>query len=620
MRRKLIKQEAFEQIARSSVTAAERELVEAEDVLARALGKDHLSLHSFTDSVVMYETLDDTYVHAGYRVGDRDVQFTNIEELVIDHESHVSRRKSVISEMIDAIIKDENETATRLFNEYMSLYSFNEAKKTVVREKGGKFTSKDVDDKEKPKGKLPKKLSPFVKDKAKKSRDKKNEFKDSAKGRNLEEKGDGFKKMLRAAGKKVEESYQVAVNVLEYVTQRRFGPVLAESSMQQDDRGNVVNLRVPTSRMRNESRLVASNWRTLNSQVHQLREGAKSLSSDENFARAMSDLRRENAKSDVHGMQTVLENVVRAFPQVLYVTQGELSTMVGEALEFAGARNYDDKVCDFLAEAVLSSAMGAFQERVNQIMHLASAGKPADGVDAYDHFQTVAENFYAQVDQKFEIERKVFEDLYESLKQWYDVAQRRDDTNLRRATASYLNELADVLNNKVRADLDLAEEAAEFLADVVETNLSGSEWKVSNSYHSSLSGDHPDMEEKARKGYTPSEDAEGDYGDPAPQIGSDDMNYKGGKYAKEGRSKGLGNEAGADIYPKIKNPNVLKPFGDYTMKGEKGVDKEATGQHGATWKSVDTYPSLQNPNVPKAENPYTYKMNHGKDRDLVVDK
>ena len=84
------------------------------------------------------------------------------------------------------------------------------------------------------------------------------------------------------------------------------------------------------------------------------------------------------------------------------------------------------------------------------------------------------------------------------------------------------------------------------------------------------------------------------------------------------RNRSYGNEAGPDVFPALQNPYVPKPYGTYTMKGEKGVDKanDATGQ----WGSGDTWPDLQNPYVPKAETPQSYKMNHGKEADLVVDK
>lgn len=621
MRRKLIKQEAIEQIANSSVTTAERELVEAENVLAQALGKAHLSLHCFNESTVLYETLDDTFVHSGYEVKGDHISFHNIEELVVDHETKVAKRKTVLAEMIDAVLTDKGNKATELFSEYMGLYSFNEAKKTIIKANGDNdFESSDVEIKPKTKGKLGEKLSPFAKREAKKSRDDNSKFKKTSKGLNFEKNKDAFKKKLKAAGKKIEEAYAVAENVLHYVNYLQVGPVLAESVTQRDENGNIVNLRIPTVKVRNESRLQSYDWKTLNGKVKNLRENALVLHGDQNFCKAMSDLKRQNAFSDAQALQTVLENVVRAWPHVLYVTQDELAQVVAEALTIAGVTNYGDQDCAFMAEGVLRTAHANFQERVNQILHLASAPKCEGKTDPYIHFQQVAEGFFASVDEKFGLEQKVFADLYESLEGLYKTADRRGNDQLKKVTASYLNELADILNGKSKADVELAEEVANFVVNFIETNLDGeSTWKPSNSAHVTVSGDHPDMEKKASTGYTPSKDFSPDWGDELPMIGQDDMNYKSGKHAKAARSNSWGNEAGKDTFPSLKNPYILKPFGDYSMKGEKGVDKDDSG--GAYWtgSSDDTWPKMQNPYVPKHETGKTYKMNKGKEKDLVVD-
>ena len=89
------------------------------------------------------------------------------------------------------------------------------------------------------------------------------------------------------------------------------------------------------------------------------------------------------------------------------------------------------------------------------------------------------------------------------------------------------------------------------------------------------------------------------------------------------RHDSWGQEGGGDVFPKLKNPYVPKPYGDWTMKGEKGVDKNATGQHHATWQTSDTWPDLQNPYVPKeagGEGGKGHKMKDGPETDLVVDK
>lgn len=602
MRRKLIKQDAFEQIANSSVTTAEHELVEAEGILAKALGTDHLSLISFTESTALYQTLDDTFVHAGYEIKENNVIFSGIEELVVDSDSKKTKRKGIISDMLESIITNKTDKANNLFQQYMGYYSFNEAKKVLFGKEEGK---------EKKKGK---KMPPWLKGKGEEK-----EGKEDKKDR--KEKFNFFKGKVKKAGKKIEEAYAVCENVLDYVEYMNIGPALSETIVKKDEQNNIVDLRIPASKVRNEGKVLSFDWKVLNSKVKGLREEALGLHENENFVKAMSDLRQQNALSDSQGLQEVLENVVSAFPSVLYATQQELSQVIAEALRTAGEDQFDDQTCEFMAEGVLRTALGAFHERATQVLHLASATKAAEGQDAYEHFQTVVERFYPEVDTKFGLERKAFEDLYESLECIYRTADRRGNNNLKQATAGYINELADILNGQAKPDLELAEEVATWVATLIETNLESGTWTVNNTPHITVTGDHPDMAKKASHSYAPSKDFSGDWGDELPMIGQDSMTYKGGKNSKQARSNSWGQEgAKGDVFPGLKNPYTPKPFGDYTMKGEKGVDKDAFGQHGSTWQSGDTWPKLQNPYVPKAETPKTYKMNKGKEKDLIIDK
>lgn len=130
------------------------------------------------------------------------------------------------------------------------------------------------------------------------------------------------------------------------------------------------------------------------------------------------------------------------------------------------------------------------------------------------------------------------------------------------------------------------------------------------------------MAKKAGHSYSPDKDFSGNWGDPAPAIGQDDNNYKSGKSARTMRNDSWG-QAGekGDIFPKLNNPYVPKPFGDYTMKGEKGVDK--ANSDWSLWTSNDVWPNLDNPYVPKEDGGTGgkgYKMKNGSETDLVVDR
>jgi hypothetical protein len=235
-----------------------------------------------------------------------------------------------------------------------------------------------------------------------------------------------------------------------------------------------------------------------------------------------------------------------------------------------------------------------------------------------------AGHFYPTLDEQFGLERKVFSDLYETFQGVYKTAEKRGNENLQREAAGYLNELASVLNAEIKPELSIAEEAAQWLNQLVEANVQGSseKWSVSNTPHLTVSGDHPQMAKNAKVPAVAGRH-EGEWGDKAPAIGQDSHNYKSGSHAKTMRNSSWGQVGGGEVFPKLKNPYTPKPFGDYTMKGEKGVDKDATGQHWSTWQTSDTWPDLQNPYIPKevgGEGGKGHKMKDGPETDLVVDK
>lgn len=604
MRRKLIKQDAFEKITNESVTTAERELVEAEPILARALGRDTLSMNCFTESTVLYETRDHSYVHAGYDIKNNQLTFNNIEELVIDESSRKQKQRDTLSEMIDLVLTsdDSNNNQTRageLFKNYLSMVRWNEAKGGFPF--GKKKGKKDKDDE---KGGFP-----FGKKKGKKHHDD-------------DEKKNHFFGKAKKAGKDIAEAYVAANNVLQYVNFMKVGPTLAEAVSKTDEKGNVVALKFPTLKERNESKLQRFDWRTLNSKVAESRKVVPGLSENQEFCKAIAHLKRQNAFNDQQGLEEALDHVVAHWPQVLFATQSELAQVVGESLATAGVKSFDDATCEQIAEGILIKATKIYPEKVAQILHLASAPKMEEGTNPYRFFQYVVESFYPALDEKFGLERQAFTDLYDSLMSVHKKADRQGDNALKSESASYINDIAAVLNGELKPDLEIAEDAASWCATIIETNLDMGKWVVSNTPHLTVNGDHPDMTKKAGHGYTPSKDFTGDWGDAAPAIGQDNHNYKNGKNAKTMRNDSWG-QAGdkSDVFPGLKNPYIPKPFGDYTMKGEKGVDKD--NKDWGLWKSGDTWPDMKSPYVPKEQGGTGgkgYKMKNGKETDLVVDK
>lgn len=616
MRRKLINYEVFDKINENSAIAVEKELVEAEDVLAKALDVDSLKLFNFNDSTVTYETADKCYVRASYSVKDNSIIFENVEELVIDEASATEKRKDIIRKMLDEILNKNDAKADGYFKEYITLPSvrrlfLNEEQvwvepKNTPKKKRGPQSSSVGRKRATAKKQSQKILPPSEKKRLSEMRKKlKSQY------------GPNVRIHIRSkpqAKRKMQEWANLCENVFNYVEFQEFGPTVRQSEIRRDDKGNVVALRIPDSKTRNESKILSFNWKVLSADNVILRAKMKNLAEDNNFCKAMADLKRCNNLSDNEKLQTTLEAVVARWPDLLYLTQSELAEQIGLALETLGQTNYDDQACEFMAEAVLRTAVGAYEDRANKIIKLSGLQYEATD-DFYIDFQNVAKKFFAFLDENTKLEMQVFVDLYNTLVEVHGLAKECGEDAMRTEVSTYLRELKAVIDRQAEPSLELVAEVAEWLDHLVETNLESEDWNVSNTPHMTVSGDHPDMAKKARQPYSPASDFSGDWGDPAPV--SDGKSYKGG-LADEMRGDAWGNWTNDDTWPGLSNPYVPKA-GEWTMPNEKGADKDGTDDW-SRFQSKDTWPALQNPYVPKeagGEGGSGYKM---KSDNLVVDK
>jgi hypothetical protein len=513
-------------------------------------------------------------------MSDGYIQLDNVEELVINEQTEEQKQREIISEMLDALLEDKEDRANQLFSEYLDLpkthRTFTETKEPAIA----------------------------VKDDWPLKKKKKNRKYMSLEG------------CEKASMQRVVNEWGfMCENVFDYLKHREYGPVLNESRVRHDEKGNPVSLRVPSTDVRNEMKLLSFDWKTLNTDVVCKRSNAKTLSEDADFAQAVAELKRHNALSDNNALEETLENIVSRWPQLIYLTQDELAESIKYALEMANATNYDDQTCEFMAEGILRMAHGTNVDRVSKILRLAGASVDENAEDAYAMFKNTVDNFYPSLDEASQLEMQVFVDLYEAVRHVHKIASEESNHAIRAESAGHLNELLPILQLEIEPSMEVAESAAEWLADLVETNLHTKDWSVSNTPHITVSGDHPAMADKARQKYAPAADGSGDWGDVAPV--SDGASYKGGE-ADLMRNRAYGNLGGSDVFPSLHNPYVPTPFGDYKIKGEKHI--EADSDQLAHWGTGDTWPALQNPYVPQAVTPYTYKMNHGNEPDLVVDK
>ncbi len=633
MKRKLISYDAFANIKNNSLSSAEAELLETEDVLAKALELDNLSLVCYGPEHVLFEDENGAYVQATYTINDKYVDFDNIEQLILDESSELDHAKDLLRKMVEAIVEDRKVDADGFFQEYIDQNFFSrsieEGFKIKATASTGTGRRSPFRGKRRPGGRTAalkaartrklhaRSISPSMKKQVDRQR--------ALAARKLGGKdirtGKG-KRAIRTyirfvspskAMKKMKEWTNLSENVLNFIDYQEFGPVLNETSAQYDEKGNVVSLRVPTLKTRNEAKILTLNYKTLNTDLKILRSSAKTICENAEFCKAVANLKRQNALSDMVKTQEAVEDIVSQFPGVLYLTQIELAKIIAEALESVNATNYDDEMCDFMSEAILRTAHETYTDRVEKVNQLSGNKIDKSFEDAYEAFKVVANEFYAQLDEHAANDMQVFVDLYEAVREVFNIAVEYKDAELKSECAIHLNELAAIIEQSVAPSLEVALEAAEWLNDIVETNLEGGEWDVSNNVHITTNGDHPITSKHAAKGYAPSSDFSGDWGDELPV--SDGKSYKSGE-ADKMKNNSWGNIGGKDTYPDLSNP-YLPQSGTFKIHGEKAVEDD---DGLATWGGKDTWPSLENPYNPKAETPYTYKMNGGKEKDLIVDK
>ena len=299
MKRKLIEFDVFERIKQDSLSNAQRELEEASSYLSKALNLEAISLNCYGSEDVIFESVDGSYVHANYKIDNGFIEFDNVQELVINEESERAKSRETLSEMLDCLIESKEREAEELFEQWMGLPGtkkiFTEARRrrVVPVRKNGKATGKY-------------KVA-YWNDTPKKRQSAKTKLA-RAKGKKLANKkrSDSKKKFMAmnrkrakaGLGHMVKEWHVLAENVLGYVDYQENGPVLQNSQVNRDESGNTVSVKIPTIRTRNEAKMLQFNWKTLHTDVVVKRNGSKKVHEDVEFAKAIADIKKQNALSD----------------------------------------------------------------------------------------------------------------------------------------------------------------------------------------------------------------------------------------------------------------------------------------------------------------------------------
>lgn len=590
MKRKLIDFDAFQKIREESLTNAQTELEAAGPLLAHALGLDDLTVESFGDGEVLFESDEGDFVRANYDIKGGYVSFDNVEQLVLNEETESKASREVISRMLDALIESDEAKAEALFGEWINMPRTH---RLFSENKRGKRQSPSVVRK-----RMKGKKNNFMKMTSAERKRRKNFRSRINVGRNERRipvrktvggkvKTIGWKKIQKNKWerKRMQEWAVVSENVLNFVDLQVNGPDIDRVQTLRRE-GDVVAVKVPTIALRNEARILKFDWKTMNTDLVVKRRESKRMHESEEFAKIAANLKRLNALSDSREFETALENATTSFPGVIYLTEEELAGSIKSVLESVNATNFDDETCLFISEGLLRTAHDAFVDRVSKIVRLAGGRLNEDAEDKYSAFRSIADGFFKRLDEGAELEMQAYVDVYESLRGVHELAKEEGNTEVANETAAHLDDLLPIVSGRADMDLDALEDAAEWLYDVAEATQP-EDWKT-DAPHVTHDGEHPSLAGKARKYQSPAE-MQGntpEYHHTSAGKGED------AEAARELGSDGWSNIGGEGIYPSLDNPYVPKAETP-SIKGERSVDGDS-GQL-AHWGSEETWPNLNNP-------------------------
>jgi hypothetical protein len=592
MKRKLISFDQFKNMENNSISKIEKELIEAEEMLSSALDDDKIELMFFNENEVVYKNQDHDLIKSEYKINKDNIVFENIEKLIIDEESEVKHSKELISKMVENIIDGKESVAEQIFGDYLNLPLLKRtiAEGYTVKISNPKKKRSKLYRRKQPRSLVAKRIrAGLITKRKRKSQKTYLDNRKRAARKRIKNLNNPRARLYTI--KTMKEWNRLADNVHGYVNYKEMGTLYKECVANFNEKGDIIGIKIPTTSRINEGKVLDCDWKTLDTEVKVLRKKAKSLSENEKFIKNVYELNRFNNISDNDSFSTVLENLVGVYPEVLYLSLSETNSLVKNCLESANARNFDDNSCEFLSEAILRTAFEAYSDRASRIASLAGVKLDEVSEDNFAGFKDVCESFFKHIDEVESADYKVFEDLQLALENLVDMANKSDNKELAQEAHELMKECIEIVNGEKEPDIYLAEFIANYLKEICESNLSTQNWNEPEAPVVSVTGEHPSLSAKARQSYSPAGDLEGDDVDsPAPV--SDGKSIKN-DLDDEMRMDVFSSMSDEDsTWPSLKNPYVPNSM-EYTMKNEKGVDKDHDGL--GTNQSDNTYPNLRNP-------------------------
>lgn len=610
MKCKLIQFNEFVNKKTNSLSESISELVEAEDLIAGALGLPQLSVVSFDNEEVLFETFDGSYLRANFSIDENKIILENVEKLVIDQKSEKQKAEEILLQVVEAVEEDNFDKANRLMSDYIELdinrarrerydesLTESEVRLYGTRGKGGKPKIFARSGSKNPAKSIAAKKgwkrwrSNYIHGARKRTshlpeeRARRKQYK---KYYNLLNAKSSGKQYTGKRKRNLKEWSILAENVFERINVLSGNSVFIETKVFESDSGLTVH--VPTKKRRHNLKLLTIANDGVKTDLKVWREGALKLHRNKEFADLVSNARRSDAISEDVEFQNAIEKIATKFPSAIYLTNEELASIVNKVVESTGVRNFPTSSCELIVDGIRRTIYENYQDRANKLLKVVN--KKSETIEEFDEN---IESAFNLIDEEIQVERNMVKDLYQAVVSVKEMAEEVGNSYLASESDSYAYDLRNVLNGRESLSQELVSEVAEWLDMIAETNLEGDHGDgVVKTPYTTENGDNPMVFKHASKGYTPSKDFSQDF--PPGGLASDGHDYKSGKYQDEMLHKGFGNKGGNKVYPDLDNDYLPEPH-EFDVNDDDHVDQDGL----SVWQSDDTYPRSTNPYLPKAD-------------------
>lgn len=419
-----IKDKIFEQLVENSFDKIENELKESTEYLNEIFGTTFEYCFTNENYVIYYSPQSNKYLKTTYSINENEqnIHFENFEIMKIDGQSLNETKKKKIRKIVDALEKNDEEEAEEAWKEWIDNFSIKEI--TINVGKGdpsiNSMKPKFLKNQKSPKGKIKGTLL-----KGDETTKKAGVPSDTCMPENLD--------VLPNYKKIVERIYETAKKL------EKDMDIEPEIDIESDDEGPVA-IKIPTSKKKKFAQKKGTEAKKIKKKIKSKRQKCKICDPNEETIEKISQMKKmKNSGEEIDEM--VIETITE-YPELLYMTKTEIEEIVENCLTISQESNWDDELCEAIAEDLHKTAYNTY---INNAYEIA---KTAEGLGVISMEEEVSDDDY-----------EAFTEVSERLVNYIINEDKKLEKSLRNLS-SLLETASNVLENDAQAayENDLLEE------------------------------------------------------------------------------------------------------------------------------------------------------------------